>query len=362
MNSKRDSLDMHLNIKDERIGDTDRVLIIAEAGSNHNGDLETAKELIDVAANAGADAVKFQTFKAENVYVENSGQAEYLDDDRSLFDIIKDLESPFDWIPELHDYAREQDILFLSTPGGEESADALEPYVPLYKIESFNMSNYPFIEYLAQKDKPLIISTGAHGFDEVREAVDQFDEMGLDDIVLLQCVSGYPTPLDQINVGVLEQYQEEFDYPVGLSDHTMDPATAPSAAVALGGCVIEKHFTLDRGMEGPDHSFALEPDELDEMVTAIRRTTTALGDGNKKIEVAETELSEKARRFIQATDDIAVDDTLTEKNIGIVGPGEREPGLKPKHFEDLLGQSATRAIERGEGIKREDVSGEINRS
>lgn len=350
------------DIKDNGVGDTDGVFIIAEAGSNHNGDLETAKELIDVAADAGADAVKFQTFKAENVYVENSGQAEYLDDERSLFDIIKDLESPFDWIPELHDYAREQDILFLSTPGGEESADALEPYVPLYKVESFNMSNYPLIEYLAEKGKPLIVSTGAHEFDEVREAVDQFEEMGLDNIVLLQCVSGYPTPLDQINVGVLEQYQEAFDYPVGLSDHTMDPVTAPSAAAALGGCVVEKHFTLDRGMEGPDHSFALEPDELDEMVTAIRRTTTVLGDGEKKIEAAETELSEKARRFVQATDEIAAGDTLTQENIGIVGPGEREPGLEPKYFEDLLGRTVTSDIEKGQGIKKADVNGELDTS
>lgn len=348
------------NLEQNGHGQFDDVFIIAEAGSNHNGSLETAKELIDAAADAGADAVKFQTFKAENVYVKDSGQAEYLDDSRSLFDIIKDLESPFEWIPKLHNYAKEQDILFLSTPGGKKSADALEPYVPLYKIESFNMSNYPLIEYIAEKGKPLIISTGAHEFDEVREAVDEFEQMGIEDIVLLQCVSGYPTPLNEINVGVLRQYQEAFEYPVGLSDHTMDPVTAPSSAVALGGCVIEKHFTLDRGMEGPDHSFALEPHELEEMVTAIRRTTTALGDGEKKIESAEVELTEKARRFVQAIDDIAPGDTFTRENISVVGPGEREPGLKPKYFEEVLDKTAVRSINQGAGIKKVDVAGEID--
>jgi N-acetylneuraminate synthase len=344
-------------IHETLFGENKRTFVIAEAGSNHNGNIETAKELVDVAAAAGADAVKFQTFKAENVYVENSGQAEYLDDTRSLFEIIKDLESPFDWIPELHDYAREQGIWFLSTPGGKESADALEPYVPLYKVESFNMSNYPLIDYLAEAGKPLIISTGAHGFDEVLSAAERFQKHGLDDIVLLQCVSGYPTPPEQINVGVLEQYQDAFSYPVGLSDHTMDPTTAPAAAVALGGCVVEKHFTLDRSMEGPDHSFALEPDELNEMVTAIRQTETVLGDGRKKIEAAETELTQKARRFIQATADIEKGERLTEDNIGIVGPGEREPGLEPKHYEELLGRTATEFIKKSHGISWNNVSG-----
>jgi len=329
--------------------------VIAEAGSNHNGSLKTAKELIDVAAEAGADAVKFQTFKAEDVYVENSGQAEYLEDSRSLYNIIEGLEKPFEWIPKLHEYACDQDILFLSTPGSEEAADALEPYVPLYKVESFNMSNYPLIEYFVKKGKPLIVSTGAHDFSEVQESVRKFEELGVEDIVLLHCVSAYPTPIDQINVGVLNQYQEAFGFPVGLSDHTMDPVTAPAASVAVGGCVVEKHFTLDRSMEGPDHEFALEPDELDEMVTAIRKTETAMGDGMKRIQEAETELVQKARRYVQATDAIERGQRLTRENVGIVGPGERESGLKPKHFEEVMGQVAKREIEKGKGITWNDL-------
>lgn len=336
---------------------TDKALtfVIAEAGSNHNGDLGKAKELVDAAAAAGADAIKFQTFRADEVYVEDSGQAAYLDDDRSLYEIVESMEMPYDWIPELYEYANEQGIFFMSTPSDPRAVDELEPYVPAYKVESFHLSNHPFLRYLASKDKPLILSTGAHEMDEIEEAVSVLRDENVEEFALLHCVSGYPTPLDQINVRVVQTLREQFDVPTGLSDHTLDPTTAPAAAVALGATIVEKHITLDKEMEGPDHEFALEPDELDEMVNAIRNTEQALGDGVKRLADAEKELHDKSRRFIHARTDIEAGEKLTEENVGLLSPGERDSGLLPKHYDDVLGQTASRNIKKSKGITWEDI-------
>lgn len=336
---------------------TDKALtfVIAEAGSNHNGDLGKAKELVDAAAAAGADAIKFQTFRADEVYVEDSGQAAYLDDDRSLYEIVESMEMPYDWIPELYEYANEQGIFFMSTPSDPRAVDELEQYVPAYKVESFHLSNHPFLRYLASKDKPLILSTGAHEMDEIEEAVSVLRDENVEEFALLHCVSGYPTPLDQINVRVVQTLREQFDVPTGLSDHTLDPTTAPAAAVALGATIVEKHITLDKEMEGPDHEFALEPDELDEMVTAIRNTEQALGDGVKRLADAEKELHDKSRRFIHARTDIEAGEKLTEENVGLLSPGERDSGLLPKHYDDVLGQTASRNIKKSKGITWEDI-------
>lgn len=344
-----------MTVDDVTIGDDSSTFIIAEAGSNHNGELRLAKELVDVAVDAGADAVKFQTFRAEDVYVEDSGQAEYLDDDRSLYEIIEAMEMPYDWIPELHEYATDQGIYFMSTPSDPRAVDELEPYVPAYKVESFHLSNHPFLRYLASKDKPLILSTGAHEMDEIEEAVSVLRDENVDAFSLLHCVSSYPTPLDQINVRVVETLRERFNVPTGLSDHTLEPVTAPAAAVAVGASIVEKHITLDKSMEGPDHEFALEPDEIDEMVTAIRNTEKALGDGVKRLVDAEEELHEKARRFIHARTDIEAGETLTDENIGLLSPGERDSGLLPKHYDDILGRTASRDIEKSAGIGWDDV-------
>ena len=265
------------------VGPGEPTFVIAEAGSNHNGDLETAKELIDVAVEAGADAVKFQTFRAEDMYVEDSGEVEYLDDDRSIYDIIESMEMPHEWIPTLHDYCVAQDIYFLSTPFDERSAELLSEYVPAWKVASYTSSHHPFLRELAASDKPLIMSTGAHELAEVRESVEVLESAGVSGLALLQCVAAYPTPLEDINVRVVETLADEFEVPVGLSDHTLDPVTAPAAAVALGANVIEKHITLDKSMEGPDHQFALEPDQIAEMVAAIRDTEAALGTGEKYV-------------------------------------------------------------------------------
>ncbi|WP_237561654.1 N-acetylneuraminate synthase family protein [Halorubrum halophilum] len=329
--------------------------MIAEAGSNHNGDLNIAKELIDVAADVGADAVKFQTFRAEDLYVEESGEVEYLDDDRSIYEIIESMEMPYEWIPELHDYCLERGIQFMSTPFDERSAAELAEYVPAWKVASYTSSHIPFLEHLAKTDKPIIMSTGAHELAEVGESVAALREAGASDLVLLQCVAAYPTPISEINVGVVETLHEEFNVPTGLSDHTLDPVTAPSAAVALGACVVEKHFTLDKSMEGPDHEFALEPDELDRMVTAIRDTKAALGTGEKQVLEVEQELHEKARRAIHAVEDIEAGEELTEENIDILRSGDQDTGLYPKFYTEILGQKAEQSISIGDGINWSDI-------
>jgi N-acetylneuraminate synthase len=337
------------------VGSGEPTFVIAEAGSNHNGDLETAKQLIDVAVEAGADAVKFQTFRAEDLYVENSGDVEYLDDNRSIYDIIESMEMPHEWIPELHDYCAEQDIYFMSTPFDERSAEVLSQYVPAWKVASYTSSHYPFLRTLATSNKPIIMSTGAHELEEVRESVEVLEAANVDALALLQCVAAYPTPLEDINVKVVETLAEEFAVPVGLSDHTLDPVTAPAAAVALGASVVEKHFTLDNTMEGPDHQFALEPDELRAMVSAIRDTEAALGFGDKTVLDVESELHDKARRAVHAVDDISAGEIFTETNLKILRPGEQEAGLHPKFYHELLGKTAARDIAKSDGVQWDDV-------
>jgi len=344
------------HIGDRPIGPDEPTFVIAEAGSNHNGDLEIAKELIDVAVDAGADAVKFQTFRAEDMYVEESGEVEYLDDDRSIYEIIESMEMPYEWIPKLREYCHEQGVQFLSTPFDERSAEQLAEYVPAWKVASYTSSHVPFLEYLAETDKPIIMSTGAHEFGEIAESVEVLREAGVSDLVLLQCVAAYPTPLSEINVRVVETLRREFDVLSGLSDHTLDPVTAPSAAVSLGGVVVEKHFTLDKSMEGPDHQFALEPDELDRMVSAIRDTETALGSAEKSVLDVEAELYEKARRAVHAVADIEAGEEFTEDNMKVLRPGRQETGLSPKHYDAILGKTATREIKKGDGIQWSDVA------
>jgi len=342
-------------IGDRPVGGDAPAFVIAEAGSNHNGDLDLAKELIDVAVDAGADAVKFQTFRAEDLYVEDSGDVEYLDDDRSIYDIIESMEMPYEWVPKLHDYCRERDIFFMSTPFDERSAAELAEYVPAWKVASYTSSHHPFLRHLADTDKPVIMSTGAHELEEVAESVEVLRDAGVSGLALLQCVAAYPTPVADINVRVVQTLREEFGVPSGLSDHTLDPVTAPSAAVALGANVVEKHFTLDNSMEGPDHEFALEPDELDEMVSAIRDTEAALGSGEKRVLDIERELYAKARRAVHAGKDIHAGQELTEENLKVLRPGERENGLHPKFYNEVVGQRASRDIASGEGIDWEDV-------
>jgi N-acetylneuraminate synthase len=334
---------------------SEKTFVIAEAGSNHNGSFETAKKLIDVAVDAGADAVKFQTFRADKLYVENIGEEGYFGNNKSIYDTMEAMEMPYDWIPELRDYCEDSDIVFMSTPFDERSADKLEDFVPAYKIASYTMSHHPFLRYIAGKNKPIIMSTGTHELDEVRESVEVLRDAGADDIVLLHCVASYPTPLGAANVRAVKTLRDTFNLQSGLSDHTLDPVTAPSAAVALGAGVVEKHFTLDKSMDGPDHEFALEPDELNEMVDTIRRTEQALGDGTVKVLNVEEELHEIARRRIHAACDIEEGEVISEEDVKILRSGKRKRGAEPKFYEEIIGKKTKNYIREGEGVSLEDV-------
>lgn len=345
-----------LEIGDRLVGSNEPTFVIAEAGSNHNGDLDRAKQLIEAAAAAGTDAVKFQTFRAEDLYVEDSGGVEYLDDDRSIYEIIESMEMPYEWIPILRDCCLDHGVQFMSTPFDERSADELEPYVPAFKIASYTITHHPFLRTLAASDRPIIMSTGSHEFDEVEASVSVLRDAGCDDLALLQCVAAYPTPLESINVQVVQRLRDAFDVPTGLSDHTLDPVTAPTAAVALGAAIVEKHFTLDRSLDGPDHSFAVEPAELERMVAGIRDTERVLGDGKKRVLDIESELYDVARRAIHTTEPISEGSVFTSDNVSVLRPGTNESGLHPKFYEEVLGQQAAHAIDTGAGITWEDVA------
>ena len=340
------------DIGDRSVGPGEPTYVIAEAGSNHNGDLEIAKELIDVAADAGADAVKFQTFRAKDLYVDDR---DFVDDpEESTYALLESLEQPYEWIPELHEHCQSRGVQFMSSPFDERSARELAEYVPAFKVASFTLSHHPFLEKLAEYEKPVIMSTGAHEQEEVEEAVRVLRESGIEDIALLHCVSSYPTPLEEINVRAVDTLKREFKTIVGFSDHTTDPSIAPAAAVALGASVVEKHVTLDKEMEGPDHSFALEPDELEEMIDAIRRTEKTLGDGKIRVQEIERETYERSRRGIHAARKIEAGQTITEDDIQIIRPGDEvEIGAEPKFLDEIIGTTSTVDIEAGEGISKD---------
>ena len=341
-------------IGDQPVGPGEPTFVIAEAGSNHNGDLETAKELIDVAADAGADAVKFQTFRAEDLYVDDREMVD--DPDESTYALLESLEQPYEWIPELHEHCQSQDIQFMSSPFDERSAAELAEYVPAFKVASFTLSHHPFLEELATYDKPIIMSTGAHEREEVEEAVAVLRESGVEDIALLHCVSSYPTPPEEINVRAVERLNREFDTVVGFSDHTVEPAIAPAAAVALGASVVEKHFTLDKEMDGPDHSFALEPDGLQKMIEKIHQTEKALGHGEIRTLDVESGSANRAQRSIFVVQDIQSGEVIKEDSIRALRPGKLDvDGLHPKYMDDIIGSKALKNVQKGQPLTPDKI-------
>ena len=343
-------------IGDRWVGDGQPCFIIAEAGSNHNGNLEQAKRLIDVAAEARTDAVKFQLFRASKLYHKGAGQSDYLKTDKSIFDIIADMEMPFEWLPELAGYSRTQGIFFLSSVFDEESVEQLDPYVLAYKIASYEMTHLPLVRHIAQRGKPVIISTGTANLEEVDETVLAFNDTGNKDLMLMQCTASYPAPVEALNLRAIETMKETFGVPVGLSDHSRDPLVGPLAAVAIGANLVEKHFTLSNQLPGPDHSFALEPSELGLMVQKIREVEGALGTGIKEIQPVEEELRSFARRSIFATQDIASGENLIPGNVAVLRCGKIAPGLEPKYYDEMQGKIAQRNILSGSTIRREDYA------
>jgi len=341
---------MKVKINDKLIGEEEPCFIIAEAGVNHNGSVELAKKLIDAAKDAGADAVKFQTFKAESVVVKDAQKAEYQKEttgEGSQYDMIKKLELTEEDFRELADYAEKKDIMFLSSPFDKDSIDLLnELDVPAFKVGSGEITNFPLLRYIAKKGKPIILSTGMSTLGEIEEALDVIRSEGVEDIILLHCVSNYPARIEDVNLRAIETLKQAFKLPVGFSDHTLG-ITAPIAAVALGACVIEKHFTLDRNLPGPDHKASLEPDELKEMVKAIREVEKALGDGIKRPTKEEEEIKKVARRSIVAKVDIPEGAIVTEDMLDVKRPGT---GIEPRYIDMIIGKKAKEDIKKDEII------------
>ena len=340
-----------------------KTFIIAEAGSNwrmghYQRDLKMAKALIDTAVEAHADAIKFQTYRPETVYVPNAGDSDYLSESgitESIYDIFQDLSMPYEMLPQLADYCRIKKIQFMSTPFSINDAKAIDPYVSIHKIASYEITHMRLIEFIAHTGKPLILSTGASTIEEIRWAVDFFTQCGGTDIQLMHCIAKYPAPLDSLNLRVIPEMINTFAVPVGFSDHSRDPITGPITAVSLGATIIEKHFTLHNALPGPDHSFAITPEELSLMVESIRKTELSLGTYNKYVFDVEHELREYAQRAIQAIQSIQKGDILTENgNISILRPGKRTKGIHPRYITELEGKKAVRAIAVGDGIQGND--------
>jgi len=330
--------------------------VIAEAGSNHNGDLAMAVALIDVAAQAGADAVKFQMFRADALYPPNAGVIDEARIGAPIHQALSALELPERWLPTLRDRARDRGLEFLVSVFDEQSADAADPYVSAFKIASYELTHHPLIRHVAGKGKPLIISTGVAELSEVAETVAVAREAGATALALLQCTAEYPAPIESLNLAALVTMRQQFDVPTGLSDHSEDPWIGPIAAVALGATVVEKHFTLSNKMPGPDHEFALEPDELSAMVRSIRMTEVALGSGIKSSQPVEALRRAFGRRTLFVTTTVEPGTRFTTENIKILRCGVHEPGLPPRDYERVLGAKAARKIDSYTPIRAEDVS------
>ncbi len=334
----------HLRIGEKTVGEGSACFIIAEAGSNHNRSMETARCLIDVAAEAGADAIKFQIFRADRLYPRSAGASGYLKSSKSIYDVIAELEVPHEWIPELATYANERHLLFLASAFDEQSVDALDPWVPAFKIASYEMTHYPLLRHVAAKGKPVIVSTGTARMEEVTEMVEVFKDTGNDGLALMQCTAAYPAPLESLNLRTIPTLKRAFGVPVGFSDHSREPIVPAAAAVAIGANLIEKHFTLSNRLPGPDHRFGLEPAELVRMVQTIRETERVLGDGQKEVQPVEAELRQFARRSVFTLESIRSGQAFTQDNVAVLRCGVLPAGVSPAQYFDVVGKRATRDL------------------
>jgi sialic acid synthase SpsE len=346
-----------IKIENRFIGENEPCFVIAEAGSNHDGKIAQAKRLVDAAVDAGADAVKFQVFKAEKLYSSKTPVMNYLKKDKlikqgeTVVDLMKKLEMPRGWIRILSRYCRKKKIIFLATPFDLAAVDELEEYVPAYKIASFEITHLPLLKYTAKKKKPIILSTGMADLSDVRLALDTIFRQGNKNVILLHCDIGYPVRYEDLNLRAMQTLKRIFRVPTGFSDHTLG-ITSDIVSVALGACVIEKHFTLSRRLKGPDHPFALEPAELKSMVEEIKNTEKALGSPQKKHTASERELYRLARRSLVAACDIPKGTKITEGMLDVKRPGY---GIHPKMMKMVVGKKARRNIEEDDILVRDMI-------
>jgi pseudaminic acid synthase len=338
---------MTFKIDGRIIGRDQPPFIIAELSANHNGSIERAFETIDAAKRCGADAIKLQTYTADTMTIDCDAPDFLIKgglwDGYKLYDLYKWAETPFEWHEALFAHARKRGITVFSTPFDETAVDLLESLnAPAYKIASFEIVDLPLIRYVASTGKPMIISTGMASEDEIDEAVTTSREAGCKDLVLLHCISSYPAPMDQANLRQIPELANRFDVLAGLSDHTMG-TTAPVAAIALGACIIEKHFTLSRADKGPDSEFSLESVDLERLCTDTRDAWLALGRTGFERQKAE-QSSKVFRRSLYFVKDLPAGHVITSDDIRRIRPGM---GLAPKYFDGIVGQVLKEPVKRG---------------
>lgn len=326
-----------------------KVFIIAEAGVNHNGDIKLAYQLIDAAIEAGVDCVKFQTYVTENDTAKSCAKADYQnsDDGENQYEMLKKLELSFDDFVKLKAYCEDKDIIFLSSPFDLDSIDFLETLNPVFwKVASSELTNYPFLRKIAKTHRDVVMSTGMASIEEIEEALEVLRRFGAGKITLLHCNTEYPTPYIDVNLSAMNDLRERYDVEVGYSDHTLG-IEVPIAAVAMGATMIEKHFTLDKNMEGPDHKASLDVAELKNMVDSIRKIELAIGNGKKHITESEAKNRIAARKSIVANCQIKAGEVFTEENLAAKRPGG---GISPMLWEDVIGKTADRDYEEDEMI------------
>ena len=362
-----------LKIGDRLVGKGQPVFVIAEAGVNHNGSFDLALKLIDAASDAGADAVKFQTFRAEQVVTSAGKMADYqkrnIGKEDSQVEMLRRLELKEDWYPALIKRAKEKGIIFISTPhGGMESVDLLQHYdVPAFKFGSGDLTNLPLLEYAAKFGKPMLISTGMSNLEEVKEAVEAIKKAGNDQILVFHCTTDYPCAPEFVNLRTMQTFMKELRTVIGYSDHTVGYQASALAAV-LGACMIEKHFTLDRNMSGPDHVASTQPGEFKEMVSVLKKmpkdfektiqvmgmtsedAEILMGSPEKKPLLPELQYMSVARKSVVASRDIKAGEKFSVENLTIKRPGT---GMQPKHFYKIVGAVAKADIQKDELIKTE---------
>lgn len=339
------------------------VFVIAEAGSNWRmgnpkRDWQMARTLIELAKEAGADAIKFQTYRAETTYVSSAGKSSYLSHagiDEEISALFSDLEMPYEMIGKLAEYCEQQEIFFMSTPFSPQDFKAIDPFVSFHKIASYEIGHPHLLRLAAESGKPLFLSTGASTEEEIAWAIDYYQRAGGGQLILLQCTASYPAPSIDLHLRSIPWLKKRFHLPVGLSDHSLDPYLAPYAAVALGAEVIEKHFTLHRRLPGPDHSFAVDPDQLKQMVKGIREIEKMRGFEVKQVSRSEKELRSFAKRGVQAIREVKLGDRFEEGvNIAILRPGTCSQGVHPRYLVEIEGSRAKRSLVPGEGVQFSD--------
>lgn len=331
-----------IKISNKKIGSTCPIFLVAEAGINHNGRLSIAKKLISEAKNVGSDAIKFQTFKAEDLASPNS----------QYFKLFKKVELSKSDFAELSDYSKSEGIIFLSTPFSNDAIDILTKLnVPCFKIASGDLTNIPLIEYAASKKKPIILSTGMSNIIEIKQAINAVKISKNNKIIILHSVSGYPTPYYETNLNAIRYLEKMFGYPTGYSDNG-DEELVPLTAAAVGATMIEKHFTLNRKMIGPDHKMSSDPSHLKKIITNIRKIEEMLGSEEKKVQSSEKSVRRNARRSLIALTTIEKGSLIKKEMIGIKRPAT---GLEPKFLKNILGKKTKKKINTGKYIQWNDL-------